>query len=480
MMARYPLPAVLVAMAMTGCSMAPRYVAPAPPVPARFPSPSAPAAQAAPAAADLEWKDFYTDERLRKVLELAQAHNRDFKVAALNTEKARAYYRIQRSALLPQVDAVGSSARERLPASVSSTGSPMVSQVYSVSAGISSWEIDFFGRIQSLKDQALQQFLATEQSQRAALISLRAQVASAYLALAGDQEALKLAQDTLESQDSTYRMAQRSFSVGASSELDARRAQVSRDSAQVSVASYTRVVALDRSTLDFLVGAPVPQDLLPDSLSSLTPLRESFSVGLPSDVLVNRPDILMAENQLKAANANIGAARAAFFPTVSLTTNIGTMNSQLSGLFKAGSNAWTFSPQISVPIFDYGAHRANLKVSKVDREIYLAQYDKAIQSAFKEVSDAITDRDAIREQRVAQETLTQALAATYKLAQARFKAGLDGSLSELDAQRSFFAAEQNLIALRQSELNNLVTLYKVLGGGTRSRSSAADTPVDKP
>jgi len=452
---------LLAILVLTGCSMAPRYTTPAPPVPGAFPGP--PAAASGPAAAELDWKAFYADPRLQRVLELALANNRDFRIAGLNIKKAGDYYQIQRAALLPTVNAGGSYYRGSLPA----TSAGLVPG-FGASVGISAWEMDFFGRLTSLKQEALQNYLATEEAQRAARVALLAQVANGYLMLAGDQESLKLAEATVQSQSSTYDMVQRRFLVGAGSEIDARRAQISLESARVDLASYTRMVALDRSTLDLLVGAPVPPDLLPESLGGIAPLREDFAVGLPSEVLLGRPDILMAEDQLKAANADIGAARAALFPSITLTTSAGTSGGSLNAMFKPGSNYWLIYPQINLPIFDFGTRRANLRVSKTQREIYVAQYEKAIQTAFKEVSDALTLRETLRQQRVAQAGLAEATGATYRLATARYQVGMDSSLSVLDAQRTSNAAQQGLIALRQAELGNLVTLYKVLGGGAGS------------
>jgi multidrug efflux system outer membrane protein len=440
--------------------MAPRYTAPAPPVPGAFPG--QPAAAAGPAAAELDWKAFYADPQLQRVLELALANNRDFRISGLNIEKAAAYYQIERAALLPTVNADGSYYR----GNVSASAAGLVPGI-GASVGISAWEMDFFGRLTSLKQEALQNYLATEQAQRSARIALLAQVATGYLTLSGDQEALKLAQATVDSQSSSYDMTQRRFLVGAGSEIDVRRAQTSLESARVDLASYTRTVALDRSTLDLLVGATVPPDLLPESLSAIAPLREDFAVGLPSEVLLRRPDILMAEDQLKAANADIGAARAALFPSITLTTSTGTSGGSLNAMFRSGSTYWLVYPQINLPIFDFGARRANLKISKTQREIYVAQYEKAIQTAFKEVRDALAQRETLRQQGVAQAALTEATSATYRLAKARFDVGMDSSLSVLDAQRTDNAAQQGLITLRQTELGNLVTLYKVLGGGTR-------------
>lgn len=456
---RLRYPAFLAILVLTGCSMAPKYTAPAPPVPATFPS--APAG-AGTAAAETGWKDFYTDPRLQKVLEMALANNRDLRIAALNTQKAGAYYRIQRAALLPTVNAGATYYRGSVVATA--LGVP---PGIGATVGISAWEVDFFGRLTSLKEEALQNYLGTEEAQRAAQVSLLAQVANGYLVLAGDLESLELAQGTVDSQYSSHDLIQRSFLVGSGSEIDVRRAQVSLENARVDLANYTRMVALDRSTLDLLVGASVPPELLPESLSALSPLRADFAVGTPSEVLLRRPDILMAEDQLKAANADIGAARAALFPSITLTTAAGTYGSSLDAMFRPGSNYWLAYPELNLPIFDWGARRANLQVSKTQREIYVAQDQKAIQTAFKEVRDALVQRDTLHQQEVAQAALAEATEATCRLAQARFQVGMDSSLSVLDAQRTSNAAQQGLIALRQVEAGNLVTLYKALGGGVR-------------
>jgi multidrug efflux system outer membrane protein len=418
-------------------------------------------------AADTPWQEFYLDERLRKVLDLALRNNRDLRIAALNAEKARAYYRIQRADLLPKVNAFAQGTKQRLPASVSGAGQALVVEQDAVGVGISAWELDFFGRVRSLKNQALEQYLASEQARNSAQVSLLAEVANVYLALAADREALKLAQDTLVNQEAAYKLVRRRFEVGASSELDSYRAQVTVETARGDAARYTRTVAMDENALRLLVGSPVPAEWLPEALGAVAPLKD-FAPGLPSEVLTRRPDIRMAESQLKAANANIGAARAAFFPRISLTTSLGTMGSELSGLFKSGSETWAFSPQIVLPIFDTGARRANLKVANTNRDISLAQYEKAIQVAFREVADALAQRGTLDEQLASQEALTQALEGAYRLAQARYGAGIDSYLSVLDAQRSLYAAQQGLIALRQARIGNLISLYKVLGGGWKA------------
>ncbi len=453
-------------LALTGCvSMAPRYRTPEAPVPKAWPGGTPNRAEApAPPTGQVAWKDFYQNEGLRKVLDLALRNNRDLRIAALNIERARAYYRIQRAEFLPSINAVGQGFRERLPATVSSTGRAMVVEQDSATVGISAWELDFFGRIRSLKNRALEQYLATEQARDSAQISLLGGVANLYLALAADREGLQLAKDTLASQEASSRLIQQRFELGLSSEIDAQRARIGLETARGDLARYTRAVAMDVNALDLLVGTPVPADLLPTALGGVSAMKDP-APGLPSEVLAQRPDILAAEHQLRAANANIGAARAAFFPRIALTGSTGSMAGELSGLFKGGSETWTFAPQIVLPIFDTGARRANLKVAHADRDIALAQYEKTIQSAFREVADALAQRDTLDDQLAAQEALTRALDRTYQLASERYRAGLDGYLGVLDAQRSLYAAQQGLIGLRLARAANLVSLYKVLGGG---------------
>lgn len=467
------------AFSVVGCvSMAPRYRVPEPPVSKAWPEgpayKPAPSEASGPAAPDLAWQDFYVDPGLRKVLDLALRHNRDLRIAALNTEKARAIYRIQRAELLPSVNLAGQGLKQRLPATVSGTGQALVAEQDAVTVGITAWELDFFGRVRSLKNRTLEQYLATEQARDAAETSLLAEVANGYLTLAADRERLKLAQDTLLSQEASYKLIRRRFEVGASSEIDERRAQIAVDTAKGDLARYTRAAAMDQNALNLLVGVPVPADLLPDTLGKVTALQD-ITPGIPSEALIHRPDIRMAEHQLKAANANIGAARAAFFPRIALTTGIGTMGSELSGLFKSGSDTWSFSPQIVLPIFDGGSRRANLKGAHADRDITLAQYEKAIQTAFREAADALALRGTLEDQVAAQDSLTRAAESTYKLANARYSAGVDGYLSVLDAQRSMYAAQQGLISLRQASYGSLVTFYKVLGGGT-NRPGRSVTP----
>ena len=328
---------------------------------------------------------------------------------------------------------------------------------------VPSWEIDFFGRIRSLEDQALEEYLATEQARRSARILIVSDVANAYLVLAADRENFRLSESTMETQQAVYDLVRRRYQLGLVSELDLRRAQSSVDQARASTARFVQLVAQDENALDLLAGAKVPGDLLPEGLESVLPPRE-ISAGLPSEVLLRRPDILAAEHRLKGANANIGAARAAFFPRISLTAAFGTASSELSGLFGAGSSAWTFSPVAVMPIFDARTWPA-LTVSRVDREIAVAQYQRAIQSAFREVADALAVRGTVSREIAALQSLVDANERTYRLSIVRFEKGIDDNLGVRDAQRSLFAAQRALIEVRLAAIANQVRLYAALGGG---------------
>jgi outer membrane protein, multidrug efflux system len=458
----------ITAALFTGCTMIPKYTRPEAPVPAAWPSGPAydetSTTQGTPIAADLQWQAFFTDERLQKVIGAALQNNRDLRVAAWNVERARALYRIQRAELLPTIDATARAIRERVPAAISGTErSPTVEQ-YNVNLGISSWEIDFFGRIRSLEKRALEEYFATEQARRSAQILLISEVANAYLTLAADRENLQLARSTLESQQGSYYLIRRRFEVGIAPELDLRQIQQRVDAARVDVALFTELVAQDENALNLLVGSPVPADLLPEGLSVIT-LLPDVSPGISSEVLLRRPDILQAENILKAADANIGAARAALFPRISLTTAVGTASGDLSGLFKSGSDAWNYAPQVVLPIFDPRTWSA-LRVTRVDREIAVAQYERAIQAAFRDVADALATKGTVGDQMEAQQSLVDATAATYRLSYSRYEKGVDTFLSTLDAQRSLYAAQQGLISIHLIRLANQVRLYAALGGGS--------------
>lgn len=454
---------VLLMVALASCvTLAPEYRRPSPPVPEQWPTAEVTGISN---AHDLRWDSFYKDEKLQKVIKLALENNRDLEVAVLKVERAAANYRIQRAELFPAVDGSGALVREKIPSGLSDSSSAYTSSQHSLNVGVTSWELDLFGRVRSLKDKAFNEYLATEQAVRSTRISLIAEVAGAYLTLAADRDNLKLAQLTLDAADAAYIVVKGRCKAGISSELDLREAQTVVDTARAGVVRNTRLIALDKNTLNFLAGSTVPDELLPDSLEGIL-LRVDLSAGIPSEVLLDRPDILDAEYQLKAANANIGAARAAFFPSVTLTGDVSTTSNQLSNLFKAGSQAWAFAPQITLPIFDAGSRNAELKVAKVDHNISVKQYEKAIQTAFKEVADALTERATLGDQVTVQESLVQALQETYRISEARYLKGVDTYLNALVAARSLYAAQEDLVTARLAVQTNLATLYKVLGGGS--------------
>lgn len=461
------LPAIVAAFLLVGCTMAPAYKRPPLPIPGDWPTGSAyqvTAPQQTGALPDeVGWRDFFLNEQLRQIIDLALKNNRDLRIAALNIERAQAMYRIRRADLLPAVYASGSVLNSRVPADLANEGEAYTSRQYNVGLGITSWELDFFGRVRSLKDQALQQYFATEEAWRSARIALIAEVANVYLALAADRESRKLSADTLKSQEESLHLTERRFSVGTSSVLDVRQAQTRVEAARRDVALFTTKIAQDENALAYLVGRSIPPELLPGVMDPEVVVKD-IAVKLPSAVLLNRPDIMQAEYQLKAANAYIGAARAAFFPSITLTTAVGTASPELSHLFTAGAQTWSFLPQVSMPIFDPRTWAA-LKEVKAEREIALAQYEKAIQAGFREVADALAQRGTIGEQISAQIALVDATSEVYRLADARYQRGIDNYLTVLDAQRSLYAAQLVLINLRLQRLSNLVTLYKVLGGG---------------
>lgn len=457
-------------LCLSGCTtMAPKYSRPATPVTDAWPTGPAYQEQAAKQAQkpldEIPWREFFIDEQLRQLIALALENNRDLRVAALNIERFRALYQIRRSDLLPKVDASAAATFQRIPEDLSGSGRATTVDQYNLGLGVSSYELDLFGRVRSLKDQALEQFLATEQARRAVQISLVSQVAAGYLALAADRERLRLAKETLSNQQESFKLIQSRFDAGVSNALTLNQARSSVDTARVDIARYTTLVAQDENALNLVVGSPLPSDLLPAALSETLAALKDVAPGLPSDVLLRRPDILQAEGQLKGANANIGAARAAFFPRITLVSSIGLGSDDLAGLFKPGSFAWKFAPQITLPIFDGGSNRANLKVAETDREILVAQYEKAIQSAFREVADALAQRGTIDEQLAAQQSLTDSTSESFRLSQARYDRGVDSYLSVLDSQRSLYGAQQNLITVRLARLTNIVNIYKVLGGG---------------
>jgi multidrug efflux system outer membrane protein len=409
---------------------------------------------------DIGWRDFFVDTKLEGLIALALQNNRDLRVALLNVERARGQYRIQRADRLPSIEATASLTR--------SGNNEAVNSQYEVAAGIAGFELDLFGRVRSLSNAALQQFFATEAAQRGTQIALIAEVANAYLSLAADQELQRIAQATLESQQASYDLTVRRKELGAVSALDVGQARTFVESARTEAARFAGRVAQDGNALALLIGAPVPAELMPEAFEPQVSGLEPLPAALPSDVLLRRPDVLQAEHLLRAANADIGAARAAFFPSIRLTGNIGSASDELSGLFESGTRGWSFLPTISIPIFEGGRLRAGLAVAQAERDIALAQYEKAVQSAFRDVADALALTQSLAAQREAQQALVEAAARTEELSDVRYRAGAESYLALLDAQRTLFAARQALVDVQRAEQANRVALYRALGGGWRA------------
>jgi multidrug efflux system outer membrane protein len=428
---------------------------------------SAAVTASAPAATEVKWQDFYTDDKLRQVIGLALKNNRDLRVAVLNVEKAMAQYRLQRASQFPGLDAVGSGDAYRVPGTMNQSGTgSYVSETNKIGVQVSSWEMDFFGRLKSLSRQQMEFYLASDQGRVSTQISLIASVANQYLIVGSDLEYLRLAQATMESRKASYDLTRQSRDRGVKSDLDVSESLSLVQSAQVDLVKYTRQLNVDQNGLEVLVGAPVPAELLPSGLLPDEALKD-ISAGMPSEVLLRRPDILEAEHNLKSSYANLAAARAAYFPTIKLTTGAGLTSGALADLFKAGSGTWEFAPQISLPIFDAGTRNSNYKIAQVERDTYVANYEKVIQTAFQEVSDALNGRMRLLEEEDAQKAAVKTLSDTYRLTDARYKSGIDNYLSVLDAHRSLYSGQQSLISTRLSRLSNLVTLYKVLAGGAQ-------------
>src|SRR5580692_4691360 len=463
-------------LTLSACTLEPKYIRPDAPV--AIPEHRA---VSGVAAEDLGWRAFFHDSQLQQLIVLALADNRDLRVAALNVEAAQARYRIQRADLFPTIAASATEQAERLPASVLESSFPggntsvqgdIISRSYTAGIGFTNFELDLFGRIRSLDHAALQQYFSFEETRRSAQITLVAEVANAYLVVLADQTLLVITRQTLQNQSDSYELTRKMFERGTASELALRQAESTVATARANLAQYSRVLAQDRDALQLLLGAPVPEDIDFSAGLDRPDVVSAAEESIPSDVLVKRPDVLAAEHLLKAANANIGAARAAFFPAIELTGSLGSASTELSGLFKHDSLAWTFAPQISVPLFAGGANVANLKVAKVARDTALAQYDKAIQTAFREVADALAARGCLEDQLAAQQALVRASQKAYDLAQMRFRGGVDSYLGELDAQRSLYAAQQQLQIVRLQRFENLVTLYKTLGGGLHETTAS--------
>jgi outer membrane protein, multidrug efflux system len=483
--------AAAVATLLPACTLEPHYHRPPPPVPA-LPGGTV----GGTAAADIGWREFFPDPQLQQLIALALTNNRDLRVAALNVQSAQAQYRIQRAELFPTVNANAVEQVQEIPIGVLEAEFPNASaaaagaagsaaptggitvHTYNVGVGFTNYELDLFGRIRSLSHAALQQYFSSGETRRSVQLTLVAEVATGYLAVLTDQTLINITLDTLKSQEESYALTQKMFNGGTSTELAVRQAETTVDTARAELAQYKRQLAQDRDALQLLLGAPIPDGIDFSSGLDRPNVVAELEEGIPSDVLVHRPDILAAEHQLMAANAQIGAARADFLPAISLTGNFGTESSQLSGLFKAGSRAWTFSPQISLPIFAGGANVANLQATNLARATAVAQYEKAIQTGFQEVADALVARSTLDEQLAAQQALVTASAAAYRLSDMRYRGGVDSYLTALVAEVQLYSAQQQLQTVRLLRLQNLVTLYKALGGGLREHAAVAQPALE--
>lgn len=466
-----------------GCSMAPKYERPEAPVATDWPGlrlarslavapTTASTAVQTTAAADIEWQSFFSDPKLRLLIEAALRNNRDLRIAVLNIEQARAQFQIRRADQFPTVGAAATGSRQP-----NASGNGSISSVYTAGLAMTSYEIDFFGRVASLKDAALAQYLATEEGRKTTQISLIATVANTWLSLLAAEELLTITQQTLATREDSFKLSQLRFDNGATSELDLRQAESLTEAARISLAQLQRQRALNENLLTLLLGQPLTGELaaaLPAGQALAdAPLMVDVPAGLPSDLLTKRPDIRQAEQQLLAANANIGAARAAFFPRISLTASAGSVSNHLSGLFESGTYGWTLAPQLFLPLFDAGRNRAGLDSANVGRDIAVAQYEKAIQTAFREVADALAGRATLGEQLRAQQAQASAETTRFKLSDLRYQNGITSQLDLLDAQRSLFAARQAVVQTRLLQLQNQVTLYKTLGGGWKEPVAAA-------
>ncbi|OHC98394.1 MAG: transporter [Sphingomonadales bacterium RIFCSPLOWO2_12_FULL_63_15] len=460
------LGAITLSLALAACDMAPKYVRPQLAVPAG--SPQGPAygtdGGAAIVPADTAWRDFFTDARLARVIETALVNNRDLRIALANVEQARAQYRVQRADLLPGVSAGGTATYQDSPFSLAGSGR---TDLYQAQVGISAWEVDLFGRVRNLSKAAQEQYFASVETRNAAQTALIAETANAWLTMAADQERLRIARDLEQAFGKTLELNRARFAKGIASELEVRQAQTSYDAARSTIAETTTLVAQDQNALNLLAGTTVPATDLPEGFPTASATIENLPADIASDVLLRRPDIASAEHQLLSANANIGAARAAFFPNISLTAAFGSLSLGLSNLFGSGSSFWSVAPTASLPIFDFGKNKGNLAYAKATYDAMLATYEKSVQTGFREVADALARRGTMGEQLEAQTSQRNAARVAYTLSEARFRAGVDGFLTTLDSQRALSNAEQSLLTTRLTRASNMVELYRAMGGGLK-------------
>ncbi|RAI70892.1 multidrug transporter [Pseudomonas fluorescens] len=459
---------VMAIVGLGGCSLIPEYNRPEAPVEQSWSVPIAAQAN----AKRVTWQQFFKNDALKNLISQSLENNRDLRVATLNIERAQAQYRISRADLLPSIDAKGSGISQRVPADLSTVGDKEVTHQYSAGVGFTAYELDFFGRVRSLNQQALESYFSTVEAQRSIKVSLIAEVSGAYFQLQADQELLAISRQTLLSQRDSYALVKSSYDEQVATELDLSQAESTVRTAEAAEAQYERLVEQDKNALVLLVGKPLSPQYFAAIELDTPQVDEEIPAGLPSELLNYRPDILSAEHSLKAANANIGAARAAFFPSITLTASGGAASADLGQLFTDGQGAWNFAPSINIPIFNSGRNRANLDVAKTQASIEVANYEKSIQVAFREVSDGLVARDSLDKQVIAQTQLVHANQRNYTLADSRYKEGVDTYLNSLDAQRNLFSSQQGLVTTKLARINNLISLFKALGGG-----EAADSEI---
>ena len=471
--------ALAIALGLAGCSHVPLYQRPAAPVAERFPgTPADAATRATEPVAELPWRSYFADERLVSLIDLGLANNRDLRVAVLAIERARAAYQIQRADQLPSLTGSAQHTQQRISAATTPAGVSFLAGYYQVGLASTAYELDFFGRVRALSEAALASYLATEEARRTTHIGLVASIANAWLSLLANEDLLRLARETLTSREASVKLARVRFEGGVASETDLQQALTLLEAARANVAQITRSRALDENALVLLIGRPLPAGVTQDISLARRPALADLPPGLPSDLLIQRPDIRGAEQTLLSANASIGAARAAFFPRIALTGTFGLASGELSGLFSSGSQAWSFIPSVSLPIFDGGRNQANLESSQANRDIAVAQYEKVIQVAFREVADALASRDSLRDQLRALQAQVRAEQARVRLAEVRYRGGVTTFLEVLDAQRSLFTVQQSVIQIELAQLQNQVGLYKALGGGWKD--GATGQPASSP
>lgn len=468
------------ALMLSGCvSLAPEYEQPQAPVAEAWPMDEATKNAVVLTEGLQQWGDFFTDPKLIALIEKGLENNRSLRSAVMAVEQARAMYGVSRSQLFPSVAAVAEETASRTPRSVSTAGVDRTSHVYTASLGMSSYELDLFGRVRNLNEQALQAYFQTEAAQRTAQMTVITEIAQTWLALGSAKEQLRLATSTYDSQVESLELIKKSFELGASSQLDVQQALTTVATAKTAQVQAMRAVSQYRNALNVLVGSAVPSELEPEGLVENVTKTVSAASNIPSEVLLARPDIAAAEAVLRSANANIGVARAAFFPRISLTGAIGTTSTELSDLFDGGTRMWSFVPNISLPIFTGGANIQNLRAAQAAQKKAVSDYELAIQTAFKEVADALATEGTVTDELKSTQDLADATAETYRLSQERYRNGMDSYLTVLDSQRMNFSAQQSLISAKLARASSTVMLYKVLGGGSQLAQNEQDQNQDK-